>query len=136
MEPTRRKPGRPKASQRTLPLVLDTARSLERLEVAIPESTAKTLAEYTVWVRHSKNMTAEEATTATVDYALREVFRRDRLWRNLGQEAEKGATVSSAAPAQPRPFPTALPEPRPGAAGTTLPRPESVARVPPTTAKP
>ena len=55
------------SSQRTLPLVLDVDRCLERLEVAIPESTARTLAEYTGWVTECRHMTAEEATTTTID---------------------------------------------------------------------
>ena len=89
METPRRKPGRPRASQRTLPLVLDADRNLDQLEVAIPEATARTLTEYTDWVRQCRNMTAEEATTVMVDYALREVFRRDWLWRNRRRASKR-----------------------------------------------
>ena len=127
METPRRKPGRPKASQQTLPLVLEDVRRLETLEVAIPESTAETLAEYTDWVRHCREMTTQEAVTAAIDYALRELFRRDRLWRNRGRE--EGGGIARPAAATPRPLPTALPEPRAVAAGTT--RPEGGARLPP-----
>jgi hypothetical protein len=136
METQRRKPGRPKASQRTLPLVLDGDRSQRTLEVAIPESTAATLDEYAEWVRQHRNMTAEEATTATIDYALREVFRRDRLWRNRGK-GEGEATGRPPGPAAPRSFPTALPEPRTSLNVTTAARPETPAsaRVPPTPGK-
>lgn len=133
METQRRKPGRPRASQQTLPLVLEDERRLETLEVTIPEDTAETLAEYTAWVRQCRDMTTEEAVTAVIDYALRELFRRDRLWRNRG--SEEGGGKARAPAATPRPLPTALPEQRPAASGTTLPRPEGAARVPPTTVK-
>jgi hypothetical protein len=77
-----RKPGRPKSSPRTTPLVLDAELNLTKVEVAVPEATAKTLGEYVIWVQRCSDKTAEAADTATVDFALREVFRRDRLWRD------------------------------------------------------
>jgi hypothetical protein len=120
-----------------LPLVLDVDRNLEKLEVAIPESTAKTLAEYTAWVRQCRDMSSEEATTSTIDYALREVFRRDRLWRDRRRKGEEttDATRPPAATTA-RPFPTALPEPKPSAtASTTAVRPDPPPRVPPTVGK-
>jgi hypothetical protein len=138
METQRRKPGRPRATQRTLPLVLDTDRSLEKLEVAIPESTAKALAEYAAWVRQCRDMTVEEATTSTIDYALREVFRRDRLWRDRQRKGrEQGGAAPPPTAATRTTFPTALPEPRPSAVASATPaRSDGAARVPPPAGKP
>ena len=138
METAPRKPGRPKTSERTLPLVLDADKSLETLMVSLPEPTAKTLADYVAWVRNCRNMSAEEAITATVDYALREVFRRDRLWRDRGRR-EGDAEGRTVPPAAPRPFvpsPTALPEPKPVASvANATARAEIPTRVPPTAGK-
>jgi hypothetical protein len=81
MESNGRKPGRPKASLRTTPLVFDTEFTFTKIEVALPAGTAKTLSEYIAWVQRCGDLAADAATTTTVDFALREVFRRDRLWR-------------------------------------------------------
>ena len=114
MENERRKRGRPRTEKQSLPLVLGEDRSLETIEVAIPEGTAKVLAEYTAWVRGCRDMRPEGATTATVDYALRELFRRDRLWRDRQRSPQsKGAAVPPAAPAATPRLPTAIPEHRP-----------------------
>jgi hypothetical protein len=108
MDNSRRKPGRPKTSSRTAPLVLDSDRNLTTIELALPSATAKTLVEYAAWVRQCADITTEQATTTTVDFALREVFRRDRLWRDERRipEQKPMAASTSAAPA-----PTALPSP-------------------------
>jgi hypothetical protein len=101
METAHRKPGRPKASDRTAPLVLDTDRNLTKIELALPAGTAKTLSEYTAWVQHCADMGADEATTTTVDFALREVFRRDRLWhseRRIPDKKPPSAPLSGAHP--------------------------------------
>lgn len=77
----KKKPGRPKSSQRTGPLVLETEQKLLEVRLPLPAGTAAMLTEYVAWVRECGDMNAEEATTKTVDFALRDVFRRDRLWR-------------------------------------------------------
>ena len=71
METAHRKPCRPKASERTAPLVLETDRNLTKIELALPGGTAKTLAEYAAWVEHCAGMGADQAITTTVDFALR-----------------------------------------------------------------
>jgi hypothetical protein len=138
MENEQRKFGRPRTPQQILPLVLTEDRTLETIEVAIPEGTAKALAAYTAWVRGCRDMRIEEATTATIDYALREVFRRDRLWRDRQRspQAKSPSSPPSAPSVSPRP-PTVLPEPRP-LPGSSVPaaRAESPARIPaPTSVK-
>jgi hypothetical protein len=105
MDNSRRKPGRPKTSSRTAPLVLDVVRNLTTIELALPAATAKTLAEYAAWVRQCADLTVEEATTTTVDFALREVFRRDRLWRDERRIPDQKPV---AAPSTVTPSPTAL----------------------------
>ena len=133
METERPKRGRPRASQQSLPLVLGEDRSLETVQVALPEGTAKVLAEYTAWVRGCRDMRPEEAVTATIDYALRELFRRDRLWRDRQRspQAKGPASPTPSQPANPR-LPTALPEPRsfPGASVPGV-RPDTPARMSP-----
>jgi hypothetical protein len=96
METAHRKPGRPKASERTAPLVLETDRNLTKIELALPGGTAKTLTEYAAWVQHCADMGTDQAITTTVDFALREVFRRDRLWHSERRIPDKKS--ASAAP--------------------------------------
>jgi hypothetical protein len=46
MDKPHRKPGRPKATTRTLPLVLEAELNVSKIEVALPVTTAETLTEY------------------------------------------------------------------------------------------
>src|SRR6478735_7547847 len=94
MENQRRKPGRPKASQRTTPLVLEAALDVARIELELPATTVKTLAEYAAWVRECAGISHEDATVKTADFALREVFRRDRLW----QEHRRSSAARESSP--------------------------------------
>jgi hypothetical protein len=121
MENHRRRPGRPKAAPRTTPLVLEAELNLSKIEVALPTTTTASLAEYVAWVQLCSGKTAEEALTTTVDFALCEIFRRDRLWRDerrgsrSNPEPLSGVTASpppSGAPvalAPGAPFPRSLP---------------------------
>ena len=128
METKERKVGRPKASPRTGPLVLgeDFARTKVTLEIG--ERTAEVLTDYTRWVEKSAGISTNEARFKTVDFALREIFRRDRVWqaeRRAPSEPAKAAPVVTPVPAS-RPTaatPPSLPppaprEPRPPADGT------------------
>ena len=98
MEKSRRKPGRPRTASRTTPLVLEAEPNLSKIEVALPASTAAPLAEYVAWVQLCSGKSADEAMTVTVDFALREVFRRDRLWRDerRGRGARPGPEPAAA----------------------------------------
>lgn len=133
MESERPKRGRPRASQQSLPLVLGEDRSLETVQVVLPEGTARVLTEYTAWVRGCRDMRPEDAVTATIDYALRELFRRDRLWRDRQRsaQAKSAASPPSTPPGNSR-LPIAPPEPRPFP-GASVPgaRAETPARISP-----
>jgi hypothetical protein len=81
MEATKRRAGRPKAAPQTGPLVLEEDGRRVKIEVEIAEPTADELREYARWVELSSAINTADAMAKTVQYALREVFRRDRLWQ-------------------------------------------------------
>lgn len=116
----KKKPGRPKASQRTGPLVLETEQNLIEVRFSLPAGTAAMLTEYVAWVRECGDMNADDATTKTVDFALRDVFRRDRLWRR-----RKTVEQQQSAPASPKDAWQTTP--------ASLPPPTSAARPTPST---
>ncbi len=118
METKERKVGRPKAPPRTGPLVLGEDYARTKVTLEISERTADVLAEYTRWVEKSSGISANEARFKTVDFALREIFRRDSVWhaaRRAPSEPAKAAPVVTPAPAS-RPAaatPPSLPPPAP-----------------------
>src|SRR3982751_1985683 len=111
METNRRKVGRPKAPPRTGPLVLgdDYARSKVTLEIS--ERAAEELAEYTRWVENWSGIAANEAKFKTVDFALREIFRRDRVWQAERRVPSELAKAAPAVPASSASAVTASPSP-------------------------
>ena len=111
METNQRKVGRPKAPPRTGPLVLGEDYARTKVTLEISERTAEVLAEYTRWVEQWSGIAAGEAKFKTVDFALREIFRRDRVW-----QAEKRAPSE---PAKAVPVVTPASAPRPAAATPT-----------------
>jgi hypothetical protein len=113
MDTTQRKVGRPKAPPRTGPLVLGDDYARTKVTLEISEQTAGALAEYTRWVEKWSGIAANEARFKTVDFALRELFRRDRLW-----QAERR---SPSEPAKAAPTTTPPPASAPGPAATTPP---------------
>ena len=118
METKERKVGRPKAPARTGPLVLGEDYARAKVTLEISERVEEELAAYTRWVEKSSGISANEAKFKTVDFALREIFRRDRVWqaeRRAPSEPAKAAPVVTPAPA-PRPAaatPPSLPPPAP-----------------------
>ena len=116
METKERKVGRPKAPPRTGPLVLGEDYARIRLNLEISERTAEVLADYTRWVEKSSGISANEAKFKTVDFALRETFRRDRVWqaeRRAPPEPAKAAPVVTPAPRPAAATPPSLPPPAP-----------------------
>lgn len=99
--------GRPKTKPQIGPLVLEGNQAQVKFEIEIPEATADELREYARWVELSSSVATKEAHFKTVDFALRDVFKRDRLWqdwRRKGAAAEPSRTPNKApAPATPRP---------------------------------
>jgi hypothetical protein len=125
METKQRKVGRPKAPARTGPLVLGDDYARTKVALEISEQTAGILADYIRWVEKSAGISANEARFKTVDFALREIFRRDRVWqaeRRAPSEPPKAApTVTPASASRPTAAtPPSLPPPapRPPADGT------------------
>ena len=110
METNQRKVGRPKAPPRTGPLVLGEDYARTKVTLEISERAAEELAEYTRWVEKWSGIAANEAKFKTVDFALREIFRRDRVWqaeRRASSEPEpaKIAPAVTATASAPRPAP-------------------------------
>ena len=131
METKERKVGRPKASPRTGPLVLgeDFARTKVTLEIG--ERTAELLTDYARWVEKLAGISANEARFKTVDFALREIFRRDRIWQaeRRGPSEPAKATPAVTAPAAPTVTTPPASAPRPAAATPpSLPPPNSASR--------
>lgn len=99
MDSSKRRVGRPKTAPRTGPLVLGENRSRERVEVEIGAAMARELAEYAAWVELSSSLTTADAMGTTVEFALREVFRRDRVWqeRRRAGAGKRGVVVGAGA---------------------------------------
>src|SRR5882672_2820886 len=117
MDSSKRRAGRPKASAQTGPLVLEGNRARVKIELEIASVTADDLKEYTRWVELSSSLTTAEATFSTVDYALREVFRRDRLWKESRRQRDR--PTNGPPPAAPPARVSSLPQPA-TAAGTRV----------------
>lgn len=113
METNQRRVGRPKAAPRTGPLVLGEDQSRTKVTLEISERAASDLAEYTRWVEQYSGIAASEAKFKTVDVALRQIFRRDRVW----QAERRSMAVSQATP------PAAVSPPAPAAAIPRAPSP-------------
>ena len=113
MDTKERKVGRPKASPRTGPLVLGDDRGRAKVTLEISERAAGELAEYARWVEQFSGMAASEAKFMTVDFALREIFRRDRVWqtkRRSASDPEPGkAAPAVTPPSTPRPVAGTIP---------------------------
>jgi hypothetical protein len=110
MEDTNKKRvGRPKATPQTGPLVLEGSRARTTVEVELADTTAEELKEYARWVELSSSLTTNDAAFTTVDYALRELFRRDRMWQERKREPER---KDAAAPERKEPAASAAVPPR------------------------
>jgi hypothetical protein len=124
MESSKRRVGRPKAIPQTGPLVLEGSRARMKMEIELPEETVDELKEYARWVELSGSLPTDDALFATVDYALRDVFRRDRLWQERRRKGVEPAQApisaapppaTSSSPALPPPTNGARPVPTPAA---------------------
>jgi hypothetical protein len=108
MDTNQRKVGRPKAPPRTGPLVLGEDQGRTKATLEISARAADELVEYARWVEQWSGMTATEAKFKTVDFALRETFRRDRVWQAQRRtSAGSGPTPSTASTSPP---PTRAPQ--------------------------
>ena len=119
MSDSKRRVGRPKTAPRTGPLVLEGERERVKIELEVSAETTAELKEYSRWVELSSARTTADALFATVDYALRKTFRRDRLWQEQRRRADRDE--SSAAPSGPgsQPSPTTAAPSRAGSSVRT-----------------
>ena len=110
---SKRRVGRPKASPQTGPLVLEGGRARMTMELPMADATADELKEYVRWVELSSTVTTKDALFATVDFALRDVFRRDRLWQEQRRKAVRAEASATEGPTQSAPPPptASLPPP-------------------------
>jgi hypothetical protein len=110
MEPTtKRRAGRPKSEPRTGPLVLGDDPSRQRMEVELTAATARELAENAGWIELSASMTTADAISTTLEYALREVFRRDRIWQERRRSGARPRSTPSPASIASPPIPATSP---------------------------
>ena len=112
METKERKVGRPKAPARTGPLVLGEDYARAKVTLEISERVEEELAAYTRWVEKSSGISANEAKFKTIDFALREIFRRDHVWQVQRRiPPDSAPTSASASPSVTPPAPTRSPSP-------------------------
>jgi hypothetical protein len=115
--------GRLKTRPQSGPLVLEGSLTRTKLEIELASETADELREYARWVELSSSLATGDATSATVDYALRETFKRDRLW----QERRRRGIERASTPAQ-VPAPVGKATPAPASPPAPLPPPTNGAR--------
>jgi len=106
-----RQVGRPKASPQTGPLVLSERRTRTKIEIEVGAEAAAELAEYVRWLEVSEGMSAADARATTVEFALRNVFKRDRLWQEWRRKDERHGPKQATAPTTTRPAEPAAPSP-------------------------
>jgi hypothetical protein len=112
MNENKRPVGRPKTPPRTGPLVLAEEATKVNLTMEVAADSARELAEYSAWVQESSRLTATEAKSTTVEFALRELFRRDHLWQERRHRREPQKTgLTAASAATPPPSRPTLPPP-------------------------
>lgn len=131
METKQRKVGRPKAPPRIGPLVLGEDYARTKVTLEISERAAEDLAEYTRWVEKWSGIAANEAKFKTVDFALREIFRRDRIWqaerRGSSEPAKAAPAVTAPTASAVTPLPASAPRPA-TATPPSLPPPSPASR--------
>ena len=121
MDSNQKKAGRPKAPPRTGPLVLAEGQARTKVTFEISERAAEELAEYAHWVAKCSAIAPNQAKFKTVDFALREIFRRDRVWQAERRAPSDPSKIAAAAP-PPAPRPAALAAPSPSPPAPREPR--------------
>jgi hypothetical protein len=115
---SKKRVGRPKTAPQTGPLVLGCSRARTKIEVELAAEIADELREYARWVELSSSLTTDDAASTTVDFALRELFRRDRMWQARRREPERKEGGSPERKDTPPPAPTtSRPLPPPNGTG-------------------
>ena len=105
----KRRVGRPKTAPRTGPLVLEGERERVKIELELSVEAADELKDYSRWVELSSARTTADALFATVDYALRKLFRRDQLWQQERKHKAEGASTPAGTSVSPTSVPATAP---------------------------
>jgi len=106
-ESSKRRVGRPKATPQAGPLVLGASKKRVKIDIELVGATAEELKAYSTWVELSSGLGAGEALATTVEFALRDTFRRDRLWQEKRRKGiETPHAPSAAAPKLPSASPS------------------------------
>jgi hypothetical protein len=92
-------------------LVLGEPKSRQKTEIELTTDTASEFAEYAAWVEMSSSLSTADAKSTTVEFALRDLFRRDRVWRELQSAAARRSPASAPVPASVAARPAAAPSP-------------------------
>lgn len=119
---SKRRVGRPKTTPQTGPLVMEAIRARMTMDLPMADATGDELKEYVRWVELTSAVTTNDALFATVDFALRDLFRRDRLWQEQRRRPGRPqpSTVAETQPAPATPPSSSLP---PVSSGRPLPPP-------------
>lgn len=128
MDSTKKRVGRPKSEPRTGPLVLGGAQKRETVLTEVSADTAQELSAYAAWVRESAptKLTPAEATSKTIDFALRDVFARDKCWqehKRTGGRAVGTPETQPSAVGVPPPASSSPPVSRTATGPTGVPQP-------------
>jgi hypothetical protein len=78
--PSGRKMGRPKTATQTMPLIVSNARSRVTEKVAMSAVASRDLRAYVEWASSKIGIPEDEAMILTLDRALGEFLKKDRLW--------------------------------------------------------
>jgi hypothetical protein len=113
MESTKKRVGRPKSEPRTGPLVLEGTQKRETILTEVSADTAEELTAYAAWVRESApaKLTPAEATSKTIDFALRDVFARDKCWQEHKRTGSRAVGTGETPPSAPAVTPAASSSP-------------------------
>ena len=125
-ESNKKRAGRPKTRPQTGPLVLEGGRSRSKLEIELGDATADELKEYARWVELSSSLATGDAIFTTVDFALRELFRRDRMWQEQRRKVLRSEPAETTT-VQPSARGSSASLPPPVAASRPVPSPPSPA---------
>jgi len=100
MENTKKKAGRPKSDPPKGPLVLEGTQKRETILTEVSMDTAQELGAYAAWVKElaPAKMTSAEATSKTIDFALRDLFVRDKRWQEKKRPTAQSSGAEESAP--------------------------------------
>ena len=94
--------GRPKKFQQSRPLIFQRVRSKVTTPIPMSAGTAETLKRYVAWAAGQEGADEDEALILTVDQALGEFFKRDKLFmESLEDKTNPGISTTATPPRTP-----------------------------------